>query len=507
MSGLKVLVKLDNFVVRSFPHLNAPPPFKNPLSLSIHDNERWAVVGSHKTDFLKTVASRHIPASPLSLTYPFLNKKLWPSDAIELMQFDSVMKTAHLSARYEFFKDLQEDQTVLEFISGYRTVKPGHEEHVSKILSQLNLSEHQDKWAMGLSNGQMRRARFAKALYKNPKLLIVDDPALGLDPSATELILGLLGRLPPSPHVILGLRYQDPVPNWITHVAIVDKNGILANGEKSIIEGHLQELREKDEDAKRIAAIELKERIKKRVLSKIQKKSRDPNAFSKTVIKLDGVAVCYRGQTVFKDINWEVKEGEKWHIRGNNGTGKSTLLSLITADHPQSWNKKIQMFGQPRQTGKSDYFSTNDKIGHVSPEIHALFPKDLTSYQAISTGFLVGSFVPPKLTANQEKRVQELVDEFGINPDITFRDLSISDQKTVLFARAILKNPDILILDEALSAMDDSRIEQCKEIIDLWTGTVLIVGHVKNEVPTCDKYIQLSENGKYEISAINDVSL
>lgn len=461
--------------------------FQNPLSLTINPDERWAITGPRKTQLLSILAAQHITNPPLSRQYPFLDKSIWPSQAIQLVEFKGSIPVPHLSARYEHFRD-EFDFSLYKYLGQSLGVSSGaHESEILKVMHQLKLDEFGDRWVVGLSNGQMRRARLARALLKKPRMLLIDEPYLGLDPTARNVLSDVLEILPPNPHVILGMRYQDRFPSWITHVAITDANGIVKQGPIHEVEDTLDHLRRKERE-RMLATIKTHSLRKKKVQSQ------------EIVLELDKISIAYNGQTVLDKLKWRVRKGEKWHLRGDNGTGKSTLLSLITADHPQSWNSKIIINGLPRKTGRQSYFSINEIIGHASPEMHTLFPTRLTTFEAVSTGYVVGSMIPPrdKLAAAQKEHITELLDEFKLDPETPLSGLSLSDQKTVLFLRSIVKNPDILILDEAFSAMDSWRVEQCKSFMNHWEGTVITVGHLEDELPFCDKFIRLYPDNTFK---------
>lgn len=495
----KPLIKLENALFKGLSAAKGSPTvFKNPISLEIKPEERWAVIGTFKTQLMKALASQYLPDPPLSRTYPFLNKSVWPNTVIQFLEFKGALPTAHLAARYEFFKD-EFDETTRRFVVGnVNNSRIINEELVKDVFKKLKLEGLEDRWALGLSNGQTRRARLARALVREPKLLIVDDPFLGLDPTASSVVSDVLGNIPPNPHVVLGLRYQDVVPEWITHIAVVDENGLITTGAKNEVEEHLEELKAKDEELKK-EQIALNNEKVENIKKLFSFKKVD---YSVPLFEFKNISVAYRGQPVITDLSWKVLHGERWHVRGDNGTGKSTLLSLITAEHPQSWNSAIEMYGEPRRTGKQNFFDINAGIGFTSPELHAIFPQRLTAYEAIATGFVVGSFIPPKnLTQVEIERISAYFKEFNLESkkDTKFQDLSVSDQKLVLFIRAIIKNPDLVILDEALSVMDDARIEQCKGLLRHYPGTVLAIGHLESEVPDTDRYIRLLGPGKYEI--------
>lgn len=466
------------------------PLFENPLNLEIKSNERWAVIGPRKTDLLSVLAAQHVPNPSLSRKYPFLNKSVWPSQVIQLVEFKGSIPVTHLSARYEHFRD-EFDFSLYKYLGQSLGVSNGaNHSEIINVMKQLKLNEFADRWVVGLSNGQMRRARLARALLKKPRLLLIDEPYLGLDPSARENLSDILEMLPHELNVILGLRYQDKFPSWITHVAVTDAKGIVDQGPIENVR-HLIEKLQTEERRK------LQDTLRKHT-------SRKHNTSNDIILELDKISVAYNGQPVIQNLKWQVRRGERWHLRGDNGTGKSTLLSLITADHPQSWNSKIIINGTPRKTGRQNYFSINEMIGHTSPEIHNLFPTDLSTFDVVSTGYIVGSVIPPREKLSEEQRASVLkhLEEFGIDPEKTLYDLNLSDQKTVLFLRSIIKNPDILILDEAFSAMDSWRVEQCKAFLSEWEGTIITVGHIEEELPLCDKYIRLHMNQDSEQGAV-----
>lgn len=486
VSKSQSVIELKNCLVRPLSDSIKTTLFKNPLNLTIKPSERWAITGPRKNELLSIIAGKHIAVPPLSRSYPFLEKKSWPSQVTQFLEFKGSIQVSHLSARYEFFRD-EFDYSLNEFLKQAAGTGEDHAYDIAQVVHKLKLDGLGERWVVGLSNGQMRRARLAKALLKNPQLLVLDEPYLGLDPSSRETISDVLELLPPNPHVVLGLRVQDRFPSWITHVAITGKDGIIEQGPLYEVEPKLTKIRQLQ-----------KEKTLSMLKSHTERKKIAGSASNDIVLKIDKISIGYRGQPVLKDLSWQIRKGEKWHLRGDNGSGKSTLLSLITADHPQSWNSKIIINGVPRKTGTQSYFSINEIIGHAAPEIHALFPMKLTVFDAISTGFVVGSMIPPRenITAEQRDRVNSLIETFNLNPKSQLSELSISDQKTVLFLRAVAKHPDILILDEAFSAMDQWRVEQCKEFMSSWEGTVITVGHIEDELILCDKYIRLLPESK-----------
>lgn len=181
---------------------------------------------------------------------------------------------------------------------------------------------------------------------------------------------------------------------------------------------------------------------------------------------------------------WNVKRGERWGIFGPNGSGKTTLLSLICSDHPQTYSLPIRLFGQSRlpenrKPGLS-IFDLQSKIGHSSPEIHNHIPRHLTLRKVLANAWADTFMGVPKLNDDANERIDAALKWFeqdlrlgGITGqdtqnksptwanDTLFREMPFSSQRIALFLRAIIKAPDLVILDEAFSGMDDGVRDRC----------------------------------------------
>ena len=187
-------------------------------------------------------------------------------------------------------------------------------------------------------------------------------------------------------------------------------------------------------------------------------------------------------------MNWDVRLNDKWALSGENGAGKSTLLSLICADNPQSYACNIEMFGHKRGTGES-IWDIKNHIGYVSPEMHRAYLKDIPAIDIVASGLndTIGLYVRTK---PEQKTICEFwMDLFGIASlkDRMFLSLSSGEQRLCLLARAFVKDPALLILDEPLHGLDDYHRQLAKDIISTFchrkNKTLIMVTHYEEELP------------------------
>ena len=193
-------------------------------------------------------------------------------------------------------------------------------------------------------------------------------------------------------------------------------------------------------------------------------------------------------RSILKDLTWTVNQGERWALSGQNGSGKSTLLSLVCADNPQRYACDISLFGHKRGFGNS-IWDIKKHIGYVSPEMHRSYRQDIPAIRIVASGLqdTIGLYTQPKETEYAVCR--QWMDIFGIGhlAERTFLKMSSGEQRLVLLARAFVKDPDLLILDEPLHGLDNYNRRLVKDIIETFCQrpgkTLIIVTHYQEELP------------------------
>mgnify|MGYP000017674982 CR=1 FL=1 len=187
-------------------------------------------------------------------------------------------------------------------------------------------------------------------------------------------------------------------------------------------------------------------------------------------------------------IDLHLDEGDFCTIIGGNGAGKSTLLSLVCADNPQSYACDISLFGRKRGTGES-IWEIKKHIGYVSPEMHRAYLKNLPAIEIVASGLhdSIGLYKRPQ--PEQMAICEWGMDIFGIAElkDKPFLQLSSGEQRLALLARAFVKDPELLILDEPLHGLDTYNRRRVKKIIEAFCHrkdkTMIMVTHYESELP------------------------
>jgi molybdate transport system ATP-binding protein len=470
------------------------------LTWSLRDGEIWAItgpVGSGKTAFAELLCGR-LAVRRGSIAWPFLGP-VRPSDAIRLLTFreESRLFAHHqhyYQERFNFSDPLAEIA-----LGDYLRAGGRPEAAVRAMADRLGVGGLLAASFITLSNGQSRRARLARALLARPELLILDDPFLGLDATGQEEVDAVLEELVNEGTRLLLIAPPEPVPAWVTHVleleegravrqGVVGRNpsptppltgeGLSPPSLSGKGAGGLGEGKNPSPDPSPERGVE-EERNG-------PSPERGGEKEGTPVIALRDVTVRYGARTILDCISWTVRPGERWAVLGPNGSGKSTLLSLVCGDHPQAYANDVRVFGRRRGTGES-IWDLKKRIGLVSPELHLYFTEPLTARRTAATGFTDTMTARPT-TPQQDAVVARLFAEFGLTAvaERPFARLSTGQQRLVLLVRALVKGPELLILDEPFQGLDRAAMENARAWLDVniqTYQTLVMVTHDPAELP------------------------
>jgi molybdate transport system ATP-binding protein len=307
----------------------------------------------------------------------------------------------------------------------------------------------------------------------------MENPFIGLDAKTRDQLKELMRTLTEEQglQIILVLAKTDEIPEFITHIVEVREMKVK---DKMLREEWLTRATKEHPLGHSLADTPQPEK---------RQSSRDSSSTTE-VIHFNKVTIRYGARTILKDLDWIVRRGEHWALSGDNGSGKSTLLSLVCADNPQSYACDISLFGHKRGSGES-IWDIKRKIGYVSPEMHRSYKQNIPAIQIVASGLkdTVGLYVKPNDV--EKAQCRKWLTNFGIGhlADRKFLEMSSGEQRLVLLARAFVKEPDLLILDEPLHGLDDANRRMVKEHVDNYcqdsSKTLIYVTHYQEELPYC----------------------
>jgi len=357
--------------------------------------------------------------------------------------------------------------------------------HNQAVINLFQLKALFSKKMLFLSSGELRKVQLAKALLKNPRILILDNLLIGLDVKTRVVLLELLNRLSETSdlQIIMVLPTGEEIPSFITHVLPV-KNKIV--GDKLLVDDY----RLSDEAITLDAINRIPSKIKS-LAKNVQEEAslRDNTRDTRDeIVRLNKVSLAYNGIQILKEIDWVVHRGDKWKLTGENGSGKSALLSLIYADNPQSYAKDIFLFGRKRGTGES-IWDIKSRMGYLSPEMHRSYLKNSPVIEIVASGLHDSLGLYKKTTIEQQESCLFWLDVLQIShlKEQSFLRLSSGEQRLALLARAFVKNPELLILDEPFHGLDRRYTQMVRQLIesfcDLPNKTLIMVSHYDSDFP------------------------
>jgi len=337
-----------------------------------------------------------------------------------------------------------------------------------------------------LSNGEQRRVLLVHTLLRSPRLLILDDPFGGLDHSTRARLKTVIARLMRAGlPVLLTTNRPDELPAGTTHLLLVRDQRIVAQGTRRAMLNHPLARELSSGLISSVGTPRCGIRTARRAVPT------SPQALrTAPLVELNHVTVRLGNRRILDDVTWTMRRGENWALVGPNGSGKTTLLSLIEGDNPQAYALDIRLFGLSAETTQT-LWHLRRQLGWLSPELHLHYPPGWSCLDVVCSGFLntVGLYEP--CTSRQRAVARAWLRRFGLanRAGSSFGELSLGDQRLVLLARAVVKRPRLLVLDEPCQGLDAAHrlsvLATVDKVIRLTHAGLIFVTHHINEMPGC----------------------
>lgn len=359
-------------------------------------------------------------------------------------------------------------------------------ELLEQLITLFRLDNLLDRGFRKLSSGETRKVLFTRALTCQPDMLIVDGPFEGLDAQTVPLVNDILRKFADRTPLLLVINRFDELPDFVSHIALMEK-------------GHLKVTAETSDNS----AMESISQLLHLKTTQLQIPDADPGDSStplnpdQPLVNIRGASVRYTDNLVFENLDWRIEPGQHWQLTGPNGSGKTSLLNLITGDHPQCYNNDIFVFGYQRGNGES-IWDIKQHIGYVSSALHWDYRVSINCKNVIISGFYDSIGLYTRATDLQQQIVEKWLRVLGFEQHATqaFNQFSYGDQRLLLIARAMVKHPGLLILDEPCFGLDDINRQMVLALIEkICAGsetTVIYVNHhAEDRIEGINNYLAL----------------
>lgn len=449
------------------------------IDWAIAPGQQWALVGSNgsgKSALLATLAGEFKAAA---------------GDVRDLPESPGVVSTFAQEALIERER-LRDDSDVTDEVFEGTSLGEILDECVrdsplqQSLIRVFNLEDKLERGFRKLSTGETRKALIIRALSSEPDCLLLDEPFEGLDVESVASFSELLDELAQRIPIVMVLNRFDDRPGFITHI------GYMADGR----------LEHQVEVADQIAMDELKRLLHLKVAD-VDLPSADPGfqppplIANQPLVKLKQASVRFGDNEVFSNLDWQIDPGVHWQLTGPNGSGKTCLLNLITGDNPQCYVNDIFVFGYQRGQGES-IWDIKQHIGYVSSALQWDYRVSVSLLNVIISGFYDSIGLYSRATDRQQDIARQWLGVLGMTARANdpFKEQSYGDQRLLLIARAMVKHPHLLILDEPCLGLDDINRQLVLALIericaDSESTVVYVNHHAQDRISGIDHFLAL----------------
>jgi len=496
----------------------------NRIDWTFKTGEAWLITGNNgggKADFIKALSSnkRHFAPNNSANAVSLFSSVF--KDSVETVSLEtaaSLIEEERERDESDYMDRLDEGRTGRRYIAEVLGASSNRNVELPEIAKRLEtlpqvklcgVEKILDRGLKYMSTGEIRRTLLCRSLLSGKKLLILSDPFAGLDKESRRILLEFfdtvvskqlkgydLNENNPFPHVILSMERFVEIPKSINRVLEFTNGKVSFCGNRDDYEALLQERKTAEADKNEEERKSFREELSQIHNDSTFSKANDANNDDENLIEFHNVNVGWGETKVIRNLDWTVKKGEHWLVRGPNGSGKTTILELITGDNQQVYCNDIWLFGRKRGTGES-IWDIKAKLGIVSYRLHVDYRMiggfDLES--VIISGFhdSIGLYEAKTDIEKQAAKKWLKLGGFEGRENDAFSSLSYGEQRAILILRAAVKQPPVLILDEPCHGLDENYRQKILDLMEViaesGTTTILHVTHDPTEVLKAEKHI------------------
>jgi molybdate transport system ATP-binding protein len=326
-------------------------------------------------------------------------------------------------------------------------------ERALEVLRRLGVGALATRRFLELSRGEQRRVLIARGVAFEPRVLLLDEPASGLDARARIELDTMLELVARECTLVCAAHVPEDLPAWIGRYLRIE-------------DGHVEPV-VRTSSARRTARLDSAPRpvaasgAERSGMARVRQ-MREPSAVSapesRPLIALDHANVWLAGRHVLHDVTWQLMPGEHWLVTGANGSGKSTFLRVLHGQLRPALGGAVTWpaLGSPR-----DVWELRKQVAWVSAELQAAYRYPSTVRECIASGFTSSVGTTRKPTAAEARRIEELLDELELRyiADRLLSTLSYGQARRALLGRVLANRPRVLLLDEPWEGLDAPMAE------------------------------------------------
>ena len=403
-------------------------------SFQVLSQEAWVVIGSNNSgmnDFVSLLSHKDDQSN---------------ADGVKLHEKLTFVSFAGQQELFE--KELKEDDSdFLNYPDPGTLTRDflGQTEAHKDLIALFNLSHVLDRGLRHLSSGEARKTSILKHLISGTRFLALEHPFDGLDLASCQELQALLNKLHKEKGLTLLLFISDisDVPNWVTHMALIEDNAMVLSGPLAAILPSIKTRQQEEEP------------MFQAVVSDLHREKTSYEDAETPLIELHNGFARYGEVPVFNGLDLTIHQGEHTLVTGPNGCGKSTFIQLMTGDHPLCYTNDLRIFGKRRGSGES-IWEIKRHMGIVSNDLHRNHRVSGSALSIVLSGLYdsIGLYCNPN--PEERKRGEYWLGRLGLasQRNRSFRKLSYGEQRLVLLGRALIKAPQLLLLDEPTQGLD-----------------------------------------------------
>jgi len=483
-------------------------------SWQINTAESWAVIGPNgagKTTLAKSLFGG-VPVVGGSITHHYSKEDSLPVYAsigyVSPEQQRGIMEKEKLQLDSRDFSGNPDEMTTVKDIVLNRAYRhdsgsTDYSHRLGELAGKLRIESILGRNILSISSGEMAKTLIARALLKKPRLLILDEPYDGLDHQSRLSLKTMIERLIDDHiQVVLITHRLEEIMSNVSHVLLLKNGSVYQRGKRSEIltKENLAGLY-RLENSLPACPDRLSVISGTREQNKSDRAEKNFNTTGNVLIKMTDTTVKFGDVTVLDKVNWTVRHGDNWMVQGPNGSGKTTLLKLVIGENQQAYANDIHLFGRKKGSGEN-VWDIKKKIGFISSELQILYPRHLSAFDVVCSGFFDSIGLYRLCSDEQKKTAQVWINTLGIDflADQNFGQLSHGQCQLVLIARAMVKSPVLLILDEPCDGLDISNRDRLMNLLgfigDRTDTNLIYVTHHEAEMIPCITHVLSLDRGK-----------